>query len=106
MGCDFVQGEYKRFQEAGDEKLASRYHHLLQYYLAKVEAERKTESGVSGAARLRCHPSNFFSSDGRSRAGSLRRAEINIPNSSLAATISGNQRRLVFPLFPTGSTER
>ena len=37
MGCDFVQGEYKRFQEAGDEKLASRYLRLLQYYLAQVE---------------------------------------------------------------------
>jgi hypothetical protein len=35
MGCDFVQGEYKRFQEAGDEKLASRYSRLLQYYLAR-----------------------------------------------------------------------
>ncbi len=34
-GCDFVDGEYKRFQEAGNEKLASRYSRLLQYYLAR-----------------------------------------------------------------------
>ena len=34
-GHDFVDGEYKRFQRAGDEKLASRYSRLLQYYLAR-----------------------------------------------------------------------
>ncbi|MGA2032845.1 MAG: hypothetical protein ABSG68_11345 [Thermoguttaceae bacterium] len=35
MGHDFVEGEYKRFQAAGDEKLASRYLRLLEYYLAR-----------------------------------------------------------------------
>jgi len=35
MGHDFVDGEYKRFQEAGNEKLASRYLRLLQYYLSR-----------------------------------------------------------------------
>ena len=34
-GYDFAENEYKRFQRAGDEKLASRYSRLLQYYLAR-----------------------------------------------------------------------
>jgi hypothetical protein len=34
-GHDFVESEYKRFRASGNEKLASRYFRLLQYYLAR-----------------------------------------------------------------------
>lgn len=34
-GNDFVFGEYKKFHKMGNEKLASRYYRLLQYYLAR-----------------------------------------------------------------------
>jgi hypothetical protein len=34
-GHDFVHDEYERFRVAGNEKLASRYFRLLQYYLAR-----------------------------------------------------------------------
>jgi hypothetical protein len=34
-GHDFVLGEYEAFRKSGNEKLASRYYRLLQYYLAR-----------------------------------------------------------------------
>ena len=34
-GHDFVDSEYKKFRASGNEKLASRYFRLLQYYLAR-----------------------------------------------------------------------
>jgi hypothetical protein len=37
-GLDFVQNEYKRFLKAGNDKLASRYFRLFQYYLARKKA--------------------------------------------------------------------
>ena len=37
-GRRFIESEYKKFQQDGNEKLASRYYRLLQYYLARKEA--------------------------------------------------------------------
>jgi len=34
-GHSFVRGEYEKFDKGGNEKLASRYYRLLQYYLAR-----------------------------------------------------------------------
>ena len=34
-GHDFVESEYKRFQDSGQEKMASRYFRLLQYYVCE-----------------------------------------------------------------------
>ena len=91
-GHDFVDGEYERFQKAGDEKLASRYFRLLQYYSREGRGGPHQQiQQTAGKTRPKAEPAAMWPDGQRQRID--RQAPSTTGQHAAAGTIEAGCRR-------------